>query len=100
MKKPTTELFRKLSFELGTNGTRLGESLGINNSEIENNIIVNKYNVFEETRNILDYWEKSSDSVTIAVLVKALENIGSRGLLTIAKYFRYFFMNFRNGISI
>ncbi|CAC5366264.1 unnamed protein product [Mytilus coruscus] len=89
IKTPTQELLRKLSFELGTNGTRLGLSLGINSSVIENNIIVNKYNVFEKTQKILHCWEMLGESVTVEVLVKALENIGSRGLETIAKYYSH-----------
>lgn len=88
MEKPSADLLRKLSFAVGIDGARLGLNLGVESSVIENMVISNKYNIFEKTLKILDYWKKLDDSVTVKHLVEGLQTIGGRGLETIVEYYR------------
>ncbi|VDI58280.1 Hypothetical predicted protein [Mytilus galloprovincialis] len=87
-KKPPADLLRKVSFAVGIDGAKLGLNLGIESSVIEKMVIGNRYNIFEKTQKILDYWEMLCYSVTVKHLVDALNNVGGRGLETIVEYYR------------
>ncbi|VDI73711.1 Hypothetical predicted protein, partial [Mytilus galloprovincialis] len=97
MEKPSADLLRKLSFAVGIDGARLGLNLGVESSVIENMVISNKYNIFEKTLKILDYWKKLDDSVTVKHLVEGLQTIGGRGLETIVEYYSLSNRSIRQG---
>lgn len=88
MAKPPKDLLRKVLFAVGIDGANLGSNLGIGSSVIEKFVISNRYNIFEKTKKILDYWEMLDVSFTVKHLVRGLNTIGGRGLETVVEYYR------------